>query len=166
MFVISDFPPYVIDQIVGVQDTSYVVTKLWLCGNMKLNDKLSKGLTFLDLRCHALGSDGADPIPAQSLIHLPLLKDLCIDSIPVMPSSILKTLPRSLTHLQIDTTGWNEDDLPYLPPHLHSCYLENITPKVVDCMSLRSIACLDQKEVSSDVWELAQNRVLQASQNQ
>ena len=114
-----------------------------------------------------LGRDFKSPsIPAQSLYHLPLLKHLYIGSTPKMPSSILRTLPRLLTHLQIDITDWNEDDLPYLPPQLHVCHLENITRKVVKCMSLRSLGCLDQEEVSRKVWKLAQSRVLQASQNQ
>ena len=114
-----------------------------------------------------LGPNFKSPsIPAQSFNHLPLLKHLCIGSIPKMPSNILRTLPRSLTHLQLNVTEWNEDDLPYLPPQLHVCYLENITPKVVEYMSLRSLGSLDQDELSSEVSDIAKNRVLQASQNQ
>ena len=107
------------------------------------------------------------PIPAQSLLHFPLLKSLCILSTPNMPSNILRLLPRALTHLQLELTEWHEDDLPYLPPQLHTFYFETpITPKVVEYMSLRSLASLNKDKVSSEVWKVAKNRVLQASQNQ
>lgn len=54
MQLVSDLPPYVLDQILGACDSSYVFIKLWLCGDRKLNDKLSMGLTLLDLKCHRI----------------------------------------------------------------------------------------------------------------
>ena len=110
--------------------------------------------------------DEVESIPVQSLNHLPFLKHLNIATTPSMPSSILRSLPRSLTHLQLNVTEWNEDDLSYILPQLHVCYLENITPTVVKYMSLRSLACLDLNEVSSEVWDIAQTRVRQASEVQ
>lgn len=56
MQVISDLPPFVIDQILGSNDVSYLAVKLWLCGDKNLQDKLAKGLTLLELTCHPFGS--------------------------------------------------------------------------------------------------------------
>lgn len=52
MQAISDLPPFVIDQILGFRDTSFVVIKLWLCGDKRFNAKLSEGLTYFHLQSH------------------------------------------------------------------------------------------------------------------
>ena len=63
-----------IDQIVGTTDTSFVVIKLWLCGNKRFNDKLSKGITLLDLKSHLYFGGRFPQIISQlhSLCHLSL----------------------------------------------------------------------------------------------
>ena len=56
MLSLGALPPFVLDQIIGTRDTSYVVIKLWLCGNRKLHTKLSEGLTVLELKGHPHGT--------------------------------------------------------------------------------------------------------------
>ena len=96
----SDLPPFALDQIIGTRDTSYVVIKLWLCGDFKLHNKLSTGLTFLELKNHPYGAFTVPKVIShlQSLRHLSLHSRkelfnvydtaLCREAIRSWPSSL------------------------------------------------------------------------------
>lgn len=123
MTLISSLPPFLIDQIIGTASTSYVVIKLWLCGDQNFNEKLSKGVTFIDLKSHPLSACEFPRIVSQlqSLRHLSLsthqgLRD-CYSNWP----EVVRTFPNTLESLSLsfEDAGecvWNLDSKdPYHP---------------------------------------------------
>ena len=106
MTSISDLPPFALDQILGRRDTSYVIIKLWLCGDFKLQSKLATGLTFLELKNHPFGTC---LVPAV-ISHLRSLRHLSLDSPSKLAkdssdwSEILRSWPNSLESLSIRST--------------------------------------------------------------
>lgn len=117
---ISDLPPFVIDQIVGNNDTSYVVIKLWLCGDSNLHNKLATGLTFLDLKLHRLGACLFPKVilQLQALRHFSLKthSDLVKDSSHW--SEIMQSLPSTLESLSLCGTAQD----------LHACVWSSRVP--------------------------------------
>lgn len=86
-----------------------------------------------------------------------------------LPSSILRKLPRTLKHLRIDISEWDENDFPFIPPHLmtwRTVTVTELTPLVVKHMPLRVLAQQDLVGESEEVLEIVKQRVLQASKAQ
>lgn len=105
-------------------------------------------------------------LPPQQLDHLPYLHSLCFNCTSKVSPKMLRNLPRTLLNLKLNIEDWNEDDLPYLPPHLESLYTPNMTPELVKRMSLRSLCQLGAQEYSQDVAKIAHDRVQQAAVSQ
>lgn len=103
MQVISDLPPHVIDQIIGNPDSSFVVIRLWLCGDKIFNDKLSKGVTLIDLKSHPLSTSTVPRIISQlrSLRHIKLYSSSgLVKEVKEWPG-IMRSLPNTLESLAI-----------------------------------------------------------------
>lgn len=103
MFLFSDLPPYVFGQILGHHDASYLVIRLWLCGDPRLNTKLSKGLTTLTIVSHFFCSS---PIPRliselHQLRHLLVSSEGKLAPIDTDIHSIIKTWPSSLESITL-----------------------------------------------------------------
>ena len=49
MLNLANFPASILDHIIGNRDSSWVIFKLWICGDRLLNEKLSQGLTYVHL---------------------------------------------------------------------------------------------------------------------
>ena len=112
MVSLCDLPPFVIDQVIGTRDTSYVVIKLWLCGNRQHHSKLSTGLTFLELQGHPLGTFCFPKL----IKHLRSLRMFSISGNWSLirkgepHTSLIESLPPTLEHL----TLCPEHDVPKL----------------------------------------------------
>lgn len=99
----ADFPPEILDGILGSNDVSYVVIKLWLCGSLKLNEKLSRGLTFLQLDAHELSSCKLPRLvfELRSLRYLDVFSRTHLIGNAPKWSEAMKSLPNTLTSLTI-----------------------------------------------------------------
>ena len=100
----------------------------------------------------------------QRFDHLPFLRSLDLSCAPKVSSKIFRNLPRSLAHLSLDRLLLHESDLPFLPPRLESFNTHNITPSMIDHMSLRSLAGLETHDFL--LQELARKRIREASVHQ
>ena len=49
METLSNFPASILDHIIGNRSSSWLIFKLWLCGDRILNEKLAHGLTYVRL---------------------------------------------------------------------------------------------------------------------
>ena len=146
MVSLCDLPPFVIDQVIGTRDTSYVVIKLWLCGNRQLHSKLSAGLTVLEL----YGNPFESFCFPKLIQHLRSLRTFVISGIGSLirtgesPTSLVESLPPTLTKLHLHASDgwqkliWNHGvvtqyprgpsqtiDLEALFPHLHTLVLSS-----------------------------------------
>ena len=102
MLLLSDLAASVIGHILGQSDSSYLVIRLWLCGSKLLQRKLSTGVTFLDLKCHPLGSFPFPQVVSQlrQLRHISISTVLDLRQGPTWPE-ILRSLPTTLESLAI-----------------------------------------------------------------
>lgn len=48
--LLNELPPTLLDVILGNHAISYAVIKLWLCGNLALSSRLSRGITYVHLK--------------------------------------------------------------------------------------------------------------------
>ena len=105
MRLLSDFPPEVIDQIVGATDTSYVVVHLWKCGDRTLNSRLSKGVTLIDLKCHPLANCTVPRMISEfrSLRHLRLYSYGSMVKKERHWRTIFRSWPSTLEYLAIES---------------------------------------------------------------
>lgn len=111
---LSVLPPHALDQILGQVACSYLVIRLWLCGDRKFNVKLSKGLSLLALNGH-LFSDSPFPrlvFEFHQLRYLTVSSPKRLTRATFRWPEIVKMLPRSLESL---TISHNDDvnDLPW-----------------------------------------------------
>ena len=155
MVSLCDLPPFVIDQVIGTRDTSYVVIKLWLCGNRQLHSKLSTGLTFLELQGHPLGTF-CFPKLIKHLQSLRMFSIFC--SGPLIrtgesPTSLIESLPPTLERLELFDDDapkliWNHGIVTQYPRGpSESIDLETLFPR------LRTlILCSEIQFITSDVF--------------
>lgn len=147
---ISDLPSFVIDQIIGTRDTSYVVIKLWICGDFTLHNKLSNGITFLDLKSHPLRACRVPVVIShlRNLRHLSLYSRASFNKHPWKWRRIIRSWPNSIEFLSLYSSDqwqhclWRRHETHYtrgvsraieletLFPHLHTLVLGN--PKTKD----------------------------------
>lgn len=99
---LSHFPPEIL-QIIFDRPHSFLTVKLWACGDQKLNNKLSKAITCMDLK-HTPLLPGSFP---AMLSNLHEMRQLYIESAsnllqdPGSWAEALKTLPTALETLHI-----------------------------------------------------------------
>ena len=135
-----------------------------LVANGQMLKHLPPSLKVFLLKGSCLDATSEFELPAQRFDHLPALTDLSLYCAPKISSSILRNLPRSLKHLDLEITEWDNDDLPYLPPRIKTLFVPVITPKLAEHMSLSSLAYLENVEnVSDQVMKIARRRVREAS---
>ena len=108
--------------------------------------------------------DSGFELGPQRFDHLPLLRSLNLSCAPRVSSKLFRNLPRALANLKLGHLILDEDDLPYLPPHLESFYADGLAPSLVAYMSLRSLACLTGGDLRLET--LARKRIQQASVHQ
>ena len=71
---LDQFPPEVLDLVLGTKTSSYLALRLWSCGNSILNSKLSSGITYINLKASWSLQIG---FPSM-LLNLPNLRYLSI----------------------------------------------------------------------------------------
>ena len=49
---LSNFPVSILDHIIGNRSSSWLIFKIWLCGDPILNEKLAQGLTYVRLEAN------------------------------------------------------------------------------------------------------------------
>ena len=105
MLPIVDFPPEVLSQIFGSDSTSYLVIKIWLCGSLKLNEKLSRGLSYLDVAVHRFATCKFPRLvfEFQNLRHFVIRSSNKLLSDPSHWTGIIKSLPKTLVSLTISS---------------------------------------------------------------
>ena len=110
---LSNFPPEVLALILGGSDVSYLLLRLWKCGNRILNAKLAKSTTAVELRARFKVAYLFRPMP-RMLLGLGHLRHLCIvsnASLAFKSSDLLSTLqhlPESLESLEIGSSDLHE----------------------------------------------------------
>lgn len=105
-FELAKLPAEIVGKILSTRDCSALVLKLWKCGDLLLNSKLSSGLTYLYLRQGRVATGFRSFFP-RLVCHLHGLRYLRIDcrySIMVNPTKltpIISNLPPGLQTLII-----------------------------------------------------------------
>lgn len=112
--VLSDLPPFVFDQILGNSDASYLVIRLWLVGDKTLQDKLSRGLTYLDLKRHRFALCHIPHMIARlrSLRHFSHYAETSLRALylPYCLPARLRSLPSTLEYLALNDIPFNADE--------------------------------------------------------
>ena len=101
---LNQFPPEVLDLILGSKTSSYLALRLWSCGNSILKSKLSSGITYMNLKAGWSLQTGFPPM----LLKLPNLRYLSIKVTgnlmrhPLEWKGLILSLPSTLETLKID----------------------------------------------------------------
>ena len=138
MTSISDFPAFVLDQIIGTRDTSYVALKLWLSGDCKLRNKLAIGLTFIDLKCHPFGDCRVPKVIShlRSLRHISLYSPHSLVETTSEWPEIIRSWPSSLESLSIHSKDewqqclWQANSTHYTRGSSHAIEFETLFPRL------------------------------------
>ena len=104
MVKLANFPASILDHIIGNRDSSWVIFKVWVCGDRLLNEKLSQGLTYVHLTHRHL----APATFPRLLFKLRFLRYLAIQSNTELNQKladwplIMSSLSQSLETLQLE----------------------------------------------------------------
>ena len=116
-FCLSSFPPELIGHTLNTEDGSFLIVRLWLCGDRRLNAKLVNCMT-----CVSLASNWSLQFGLPSvLFNLGSLRSLTLKSKgrlmkrPMDWASVLQRLPESLTSLAIESLDCVKSLLNYAP---------------------------------------------------
>lgn len=100
---LAHFPPDILGLILGSESSSFLVLRLWTCGNTILNSKLSTGLTFLCLKAMWSGHRGIPTLIQEftSLRYLSLHSRAELLKNPADWQKVIKSFPRTLETLKL-----------------------------------------------------------------
>lgn len=122
LLILSDFPTDLIDPIIGHSDSSYLVIKLWLCGDKKFNSRIARGLTYLNLKAHRFSSSTFPRLISnlRSLRHLSISSENALQKSPSDWPEVIKSLPSSLKSLSFSCV---EDPTHFFKRAVNTTYL-------------------------------------------
>lgn len=134
---LGNIPSEILAHILCRHAASYLVVRLWKCGNRELNSRLAQGITWLDLRGFFRNEDLHRPLPSM-VLELRNLRHLGVYTYGRLVAQItdlsptLEMLPESLESLELGSS----DLLPWLasmslkPSHIPPINLAKCFPRL------------------------------------